>query len=292
MSQQNPYVGVDAHLNSWLQTPGIGMWQSFHAVFITFLTNSLTAELPDNYVAFEERSLQQRTLDAEGGVKISQRRPDVSIFQDTSTTPSARPVTQTATLTTPTIELPLAPMLETELQMRAIVIRRVDDDSSSIGTIVTRIEVLSPANKPGGSQHAAYQVKRYEAIETGVPLIEIDLLHEQHTPISEMPQYPDDAKSHPYTLALTDPRPRIDQGIIRIYGFSVGRKLPKFAVPLANDETLPFDFEAPYQQTVRARRWRRFVDYSKEPERFETYRADDQATIHAVMQQSKDKSNG
>lgn len=289
MSRQNPYIGVDAHLNSWLQRQGTmddpSMWPTFHAVFISFLTNALDAQLPEQYVAFEERSLQQRFLDAEGGVKISRRVPDIAIFQNQLAPQSAQPGAAAVAVTTPTWEGVIDEDIEPEVWMRALVIRRLDGGPTKLGTVVTRIEVLSPANKPGSAHYPTYQANRIETFKAHTPLIEIDLLHEQEPVISRAPRYPEHPNGRPFYIAVSDPRPSIAAGKARVYGFSVGQKLPKIAIPLADDETLPFDFDEPYQQTVQARRWQRYVDYAQEPLNFGLYRADDQAAIRSVIAQ-------
>lgn len=64
-NRKNPYIGVNAHLNSLLQTPGTdeqpSLWQSFHTMHIGDIARHLNAVLPDNYIALAEISLQSKT---------------------------------------------------------------------------------------------------------------------------------------------------------------------------------------------------------------------------------------
>lgn len=61
-ARQNLFKGVNPYLQSLLQTPGTreqpSEWRTFHGQFIVNLTNTLNSELPSNYVAKNERSLQ------------------------------------------------------------------------------------------------------------------------------------------------------------------------------------------------------------------------------------------
>jgi hypothetical protein len=116
-----------------------------------------------------------------------------------------------------------------------------------------------------------------------VPLIEIDYLHESPSVVSRLPHYPTHPRSYPYSILVTDPRPVWNQGSLRAYGFGVGEILRMFPLPLAGDEMLFFDLNPVYARTFLGGRWGTFFDYTDEPERMHTYRADDQAAIRAVM---------
>src|SRR5258705_2775633 len=90
----NPYPGINAHLNSLLQTPGTieqpALWHTFHTRHITHLCDFLNEQLPEGYIAFAEQSLQSRTADNSGMIRLRKPEPDVSIFQH-SMSPSSSP---------------------------------------------------------------------------------------------------------------------------------------------------------------------------------------------------------
>lgn len=46
------------------------------------------------------------------------------------------------------------------------------------GVPVTRLELLSPTNKPPGDGYLQYREKHIVTIEQGVPLVELDYLHQ------------------------------------------------------------------------------------------------------------------
>lgn len=62
MNYENPYPGVNAHLNSFLQSPklhhGLPMWLSFRSLFLSLLVEHLNQNLPDGYIAFADKSIQ------------------------------------------------------------------------------------------------------------------------------------------------------------------------------------------------------------------------------------------
>ena len=56
-------------------------------------------------------------------------------------------------------------------------------------TPITRIELLSPANKFGGSHAAIYLMNRQRTLEAGINMVELDYLHETRSPIQAIPDY-------------------------------------------------------------------------------------------------------
>ena len=59
------------------------------------------------------------------------------------------------------------------------------------GRPITRIEMLSPSNKPGGSHHQVYFVKRALTLKSGIRVVEIDLLHLSPPVDAALPSYLD-----------------------------------------------------------------------------------------------------
>jgi hypothetical protein len=173
-------------------------------------------------------------------------------------------------------------VLEPVKQPRAAIIREVEP-LGKLGRIIARIELLSPSNKPNNRHYASYQVRRYEAIDSGVPLIEIDYLHEWRSILPQLRIYPTHPNALPYMIIVTDPRPGWVEGKVSVYGFRVGEPIHKFPIPLAGSESLGFDLTPVYQHTFHAGRWGTTLDYSAEPERFATYHPEDQKRIREVM---------
>lgn len=281
---ENPYPGINAHFNSFLQTPGTrqeeSFWPAFHVTHISNISGALNAQLPRHYIAMAERSLQIRSLeDYFGKVAIQNPKSGVMVFQRSVRDPSASVAVLTVT---PTWEATLAEVLEPIRPPMAVAIRELVAPRQ-LGRIVAWIELLSPSNKPGGGNFPAYDFKRTEALEADAPLIEIDYLHESPPLVKQLPRYPADAGSKPYSIIVSDPRPNWAKGKVRVYSFEVGQAIPAFPLPLAGEEMLLFDLNAVYQRTFKEGRWNDLLDYSQLPARFETYHADDQARIREVM---------
>jgi Protein of unknown function (DUF4058) len=287
--RNNPYVGINAHLNSMLQTPGVigqpALWHPFHGRHIARLADALIEQLPPRYFAINEQSLQTRTLDIGEWDKLRHPTPDLTIFQRGGTSP----MPGVAAIAPPTWEGQLIDLVENLPQPQAIIIREMLSQNK-LGRIVARIELLSPSNKWGGSDYRGYESKRIESILSGVPLIEIDYLHESPAPYLQLPRYPIDDHSLPYRIIVSDPRPTWAEGKARVYAWGVGEPIKMFPLPLADDEILPFNIDPIYQQTFRAGAWGDLVDYTADPERMDTYSANDQAIIRRIMSEVAGKN--
>jgi hypothetical protein len=278
--RQNPYPGVNAHLNSLLQIPGTpeqpSMFPGFHLAMIAHLVDLLNELLPERYIAIAEQSLQSRGLDVT--IESERPKPDVTIFSQSSSSL----VRSASSSIAPYWEAPLLQVVEPVQQPRAVMVREVSPQRT-LGKVVARVELLSPSNKPGGSGADGYAARRQEAIDTSIPLIEIDFLHESPSVVAKLPGYPSNPRSYPYTVLVTDPRPIWSQGSLRAYGFRVGEPIHPFPLPLAGTDELPIDLNPVYARTFHGGRWGTFLDYSTEPERMHTYRIDDQVFIRDMM---------
>lgn len=275
------YPGINAHLNSFLQSPD-GGWESFHAACIETLTSLLDATLPENYYVLSEKSLQVATT-TDDLHDVRRTIPDVSVFKER---PGAS--TQTSTTPQPTMTLPITQTLpDDEQDLRGTVIYHMESGKYP-GRPVTRLEVLSPANKPGGSHALTYQVRRRETLSSGLNLIEIDWLHETRPEIASLPSYPDrEPGAYPYWLIVSSPHPSLEDGKTDIYGTSVDHPLPTIPLPLSDGDTINLDFNAVYQNTADSRRaFRLVVDYASDPVNVDQYTEADQARIRALMQSS------
>ncbi len=238
--RENPYPGVNAHLNSVLQANEDGDWEMFHAAYINDLARQIDAILPPGYVVGMEKSLQVREYHPEGEDEIALRS---AVIYDIRTQDKRQPV--------------------------------------------VRIELLSPTNKPPGDGFIQYAEKRDTTLFQRLPLVEIDLLHEQPPVPRTIPSYADQHPgATPYTIYLTDTRRSVEDGSTRVYGFGVDDAIPSIIIPLAEDDQLEVDFNAPYRRTFRELSYfREVVDYHLVPPRFETYWPDDQLhdRVHQII---------
>lgn len=283
---RNPYQGVNVHLFSRMLArnsfSGAADYASFHNAFINSIADFLNQVLPNNYLALTERSLQIRLTYPPDAPVISRPRPDVVVTG----------YGQTATaIATPASTAALEDTLDTsEDFMNAALIAEIDDERQLHP--ITRIELLSPSNMQGESGYAAYRKSRNQALESGTPLIEINLLHTYVPPLFGVPIYRETATAPTYAIYVSDPRPTISEGRFQWYGFSVDESFPSIVIPLAGAETLHFHFEPVYQHTFLAGRWSMLTDpYTQLPAEFDSYHEDDQARIRTKMVQIAEMAN-
>jgi hypothetical protein len=289
-SSVNPYRGINAHLHSIAQNPVKGsptIWTSFHASHIGHIADLLNAQLPPHYIARPEQSLQIRAENIEAErIQWSHPRPDVGIFRTGGGQIS--PDAAEALLDEHARTVPIADMLALKITRSAVAIYEVSDHEH-MGQPVTRIELLSEDNKLGSKGYAGYLSNRLIALQSGTSLIELDYLHQSASPLPGIPAYPDDTKSHAYTLCVTDMRYGHNTGSVTlVYDIDVDTPLPaRVRIPLARDDSLIFDFEAAYESTFRAGRWGTNIDYAALPRNFDTYSSDDLTRIHQVMERAQ-----
>lgn len=280
--RENQYRGVNAHLNSYLQRHND--WSIFHSNHIVDIQQALQAVLPPEtgYFVVSERSIQLVRDDLIAGrPEVSRLVPDVGIYKNHNLLTGANAMQAVA----PGAVVPIADTLNEPEHVIGVAIYQADDDSP-LGKLVTRIELLSPANKPPGSHYRQYLAKRDETLVAGINLVEIDYLHERRSPLAFLPDYSQhEPKSYPYVILVNVPYPSLAEGSTRIYGFRVDEPIPAIEIPLAQGESVTLDLGAVYNHTFSSNLsyGLRLVDYERLPENFETYDMEDQQRIRSHM---------
>jgi hypothetical protein len=235
---QSPFPGM----NPYLETPGL--WPDVHNRLISTIADQLQAHLNSRYIAAVTPYVTFENID------IATNRtfvPDVALLEreDTGGGIAVEPVAETAPLTM------VAPMLT---RYHRIEIRTVGDDS-----LVTVIELLSPANKrPGADGADTYEQKRQEIMQTATHLLEIDLLRGGRRPRFTQPLPP-----YPYFLLLSrsERRPFFDA-----WPLSLDKAIPRIPVPLRQpDPDVPLDLGAALQQIYDRARYDLRIDYRQDP---------------------------
>lgn len=275
---KNPYQGINAHFNSYLQNVH-GGWVSFHSAYIVYLKDALNRVLPEGYYAVSEQSLQ-----IEAPSEYITTRPDVSIMRHGRTNSTA---TASGLAPTPLLEVAADMMVDEEDYLHAVEIYYMiaADESRP----VTRLEVITPSNKP--PNHYAYLIMRQRTISLHINLVELDYVHEKRSMFHQvlpwfrevLPDYTrHEADSHPFYMMVTSP----NVNLTRFYGFDVDQPIPALTIPLAGNDSVLFDFNAVYQQTFENdRRAHVLIDYAEEPMNFAAYNAPDQQKIRARINQ-------
>ncbi|MDX1994037.1 MAG: DUF4058 family protein [bacterium] len=153
------------------------------------------------------------------------------------------------------------------------------------GQAVTRIELLFPDVKVNGSQQQQYREQRIHTLQSGVVLIEIDLIHELPPILPAIPSYLDqEANASPYAIFVSNPRPTLSQGSVHVYQAGVLDHLPTVPIPLTGSDDILLNFDNVYHETFRASRlFSMLVDYEQLPVNVDRYSPADQQRIKALM---------
>lgn len=284
-SDKNEYQGLNAHLISYLLDES-GGWHSFHAEHIVMTMQVINAALPPGYYTRAEKSLQINDFEA-GNIDTI---PDI-IIQRASRPTTSPMYSETLPAAAPTLEIPLEATFITidDSPLSAIAVHKFE--GGGVGHPVTRIELLSPSNKPPYSGYHQYMKRRQKTLESGLNLVEIDYIHEGRPILPHIPSYRQrHPHSHAYSITVNNPHPHIAQGITRIYGFDVDFPIPLVEVPLAADQHFVLDMGKAFERTYNESNFYHYVvDYEQIPVNFEAYREDDQARIQARMGAVRDK---
>jgi uncharacterized protein DUF4058 len=281
-SDKNLYPGINTHLNSFLQNE-MGGWQSFHAEHIIDLARSINEHLPAGYFTRSEKSLQISENLPPTGEKPGTTTPDVAIFRG-NVRISNKPTPAPLTAAQPVATIPISDSLTDEDYLTGVVIYQAGE-GGGLGRPITRIELLSPANKPSGSHYLTYLTKRQETLHSALRLVEIDYLHQTRPILMDLPSYAHrETDAYPYMILVSDPRPTVEQGFTQVFGFGVDEALPIVMIPLAGADTFTFDFGEAYNRTfVNSPFFQMVVDYEQEPSHFERYIEADRTKILAHM---------
>jgi hypothetical protein len=283
---RNLYRGINAHLQSYYQTEG--NWHGFHTKHIgDMIAGLMPGLLAQGYTAGIEESLQLRWE----GDKIWRPRADIAIFRPGPARMDQEQQGGVATAVVAdvvlTADLPeVLPPQPDYAPFRAAVIYEWEAQVSRRGEPVAWIELLSPANKPGGSHALQYQQKRYELLQQGLVFVEVDYLHESSPTFETLPDYrtrpdkPGDAKARAYRIIVVDPRPQYVQGKVTVYQFDVDASVPTVTIPLKGEDRINFNFGEPYNKTfTELLLGLQHVDYSQLPAQFAHYSYADRRRI-------------
>jgi hypothetical protein len=279
-TRKNLYHGVNAHLHSYFQEDS--GWESFHAVHIVHLLEAVQELLPIGYRAFAEKSLQLSVFDPDTGESDKVHiKPDVSVWRERLSPVFSDPYD--LGLSSPLEVLTLDETLVEPEYLRAVVI--MHGDGLGRYKSVTRIELLSPANKPPGSHASQYVVSRAETLLSGIHMVEIDYLHERRFPVERVASYPDRRPgSLPYNFLVSFGEHEDRAGQAFRYGCSVDESIPSLPIPLVSG-VVNLGLNGVYQRTYASNPayGEDIVDYSQEPPRIGTYAEEDQSRIRECM---------
>ncbi|MCL4201904.1 MAG: DUF4058 family protein [Pirellulaceae bacterium] len=242
----SPFPGMDPYL----EEPGL--WPDVHHAIISEMQAVLNrAVRPAYHVRVEERVYISDEDDPGREVIV----PDLRVAES-DLRRHRNPVPGTISTATLDISEPLVltTLIDDEIhEARLEVIDRTDR------SVVTVIEVLSPANKtPGSRGRASYIEKRREVMTSDSHFVEIDLLRAgTRMPTREMLP-PADYLVH---VSRNDLRPR---GLI--WPVMLAQRLPVIPIPLrGNDPEVPLDLQQTLNAAYERGAYDLAVDYHRQP---------------------------
>ncbi len=200
-------------------------WGDVHTRLTTYIADALNPQLgPSLRARVEERVILEND---EGRHNV---RPDVRVFERTGETIGATEPTSGVSVMEPisVIKPRVADDPLTERFVRIV-------DVSSGGTLVTVIEVLSPANKGPANSRAAlqYDAKREEYLEGGASVVEVDLLRVGERPFPYRGETHVDVASFHYAACVCK---AWGKGTFELYGFDLRKPLPAIRIPLRQQD--------------------------------------------------------
>jgi hypothetical protein len=236
---ESPFPAMDPYL----EAPGL--WPDVHNSLIFAICEQLQPRLSPRYIAVTTPYVVFESLEI---IPTRTVIPDVGIMERSGGG-------GTATLTAIAAP-PLVGQVALEIPTRY---SRIEIRTVAGETLVTAIELLSPASKrPGAEGAETYERKRRELFRSDAHLLEIDLLRGGKRPDAGI-ALPDE----PYFVFLSRAqyRPRIF-----IWPMSLRAALPVVAVPLLPpDLDLPLDLTAALKRIYAIARYDLRIDYRQAP---------------------------
>ncbi len=239
-------------MDPWLEQ----YWGDVIASLVTYIRDSLQDRLPQGIRA---RMQERIVLEYPQWNATRPIYPDVAVVEEEAEpTGAARQIEQsTLVMDEPEIiELAPEPRIETFVE---IVDQKNDDQ------LITVIEVLSPANKQSGLSSQKYLQKQWELMQSGISLVEIDLLRAgTRVTLARAWRVPTEQRRKPYQVSVWwGSRPKR----VEVYAVMLNERLPVVSIPLREqDHGVGLDVQAVVEEAYVKGRYREVIDYSKAPE--------------------------
>ena len=200
-------------MNPYLERPGV--WHKFHEQFFGRCMEMLVPQVRPKYIVDIDEQVYIHELPAEERRLVG--RPDVYVARSDSAVATAAPSASTSTAPIST-RVPDVAIDEERLSYLKI----MDRDSRRV---ITVLELLSPANKI--SDVAQYLSKRKRYLESGVGLVEIDLLRAgMRMPAESIP-------SCDYCVMIVRPN---ESPRVTVWPIQLRASLPNIPIPLRPGE--------------------------------------------------------
>ncbi|NET61927.1 MAG: DUF4058 family protein, partial [Symploca sp. SIO2E6] len=208
----SPFPGMDPYLEGYL-------WPDVHTALANKIRQQLAPQLRPRYAARLEIYLVE---DVSPESEIGILYPDIEVMQVRQQRTETTEAISTASTPSGSVALTPPPLTLPTLQSVSLRLATVEIRDTAGNTLVTCLEIISPANKREPNL-AKYRQKRQRLYQAGVHLLELDLLRRGTRPFAHplMPEVP-------YAITLT----RAHSGSINIWPLTLSDHLPVLPVPL------------------------------------------------------------
>lgn len=232
----SPFPGMDP----WLEYH----WGDVHTRFVTYAADQLQPQLP-----FDLRARVEERIAVEGPDEDRQIIPDVRVVERRlAIDQEPESASGVAVMEPIIVRVPDEPVTERYLQIREY----------RGGPVITVIELLSPTNKSSGRKR--YEQKRAELRETGISLVEIDLIRQGREPwYAEAGWIDDEAPYHVIVRQGWEPFE------FRFYPLKLREPLGAFHVPLRDGEPPAVLQLQPLMDACYDRGTYQDIDYGEQP---------------------------
>ncbi|NJP06559.1 MAG: DUF4058 family protein [Chloroflexaceae bacterium] len=237
---RSPLPGMDPYLEQ------ATIWPDVHLRLIAASCDAIQAQLQPEYIAVITPYV---TLES---IEIAPTRqtfvPDIGVLHDDASASS----TTSVAIAPPPLTLPVSMTIPTRYA-------RIEIRSVTHNTLITSIELLSPANKrPDADGADAYEAKRQKIFQSNAHLIEIDILRGGIRPRLARPL---PVASYFVLLSRSYRRPLVD-----VWPIGLRDALPVIPIPLAYpDPDVALDLNHMLHQVYHNARYERRIDYGAEP---------------------------
>ncbi|EDX86849.1 hypothetical protein S7335_4556 [Synechococcus sp. PCC 7335] len=150
-------------MDPYLEQPAF--WSSFHTRLIVAIADALAVDLrPTYYIEVETRSYMdtpegELLVGIPDAVVLKDAQLDDSIREERSSLGESPPSQPASSVMLERPPIPVTVPIPIEVKERYLEIRKVTDD-----TVITVIELLSPANKRPGKGRDTYEAKRLSVL--------------------------------------------------------------------------------------------------------------------------------
>src|SRR5438067_2352534 len=208
---RSPFPGMDPFLESH--------WRDVHSRLVAYGADALAEVLPDDLIArMEERVAIESEEDLRRLVA-----PDVRVFEAAPQTVAPHVGPRSAGASSVAVPVVLTAVVE-PLTERFIQIIEAES-----GKLITVVEFLSPTNKRRGEGMRDYRAKRQQLLDSGVNVVEADLVRQGDWLGLLMP-FVAPAKHHTAYRAFV--RRAAKAGEVELYPVTLRQRLPAIPIPL------------------------------------------------------------